>query len=200
MFDYGIIQHTDYTSIGDDYDPISNRHGFYDTSYAMPCRILEGYISPAELDGTVVSLRYHLRSVMLGWCTVMMRIDEWTSAQFNDAITQFTIYKNTIRPQVRDGNLYHVSDRPSPTGWDAYEYYTPATGKGVVFAFRSASCSQGAPTLLLKGLEPAADYYVSFQDGSTSAFTASGQYLMETGVMVPLPTAPSSELVYINKQ
>jgi alpha-galactosidase len=200
MLDYGVIQHCHYSCVGDDYDPMSLRQGFYDTSYAMPARILEGYIGPGELGTTVESLRYNIRSAMLGWCTIMMDTsDGWTAVQRNDAVTQFTIYKNTIRPQIRDGNLYHLSNRPSPTGWDAYEYYTPATGEGVIFAFRSESCSQGAPTLLLKGLEPAAYYDVSFQDGSSSPFVATGQYLMQTGVMVSLPTAPSSELVYIEK-
>jgi hypothetical protein len=167
----------------------------------MPARVLEAsYLSAAELDTTVVSLRYNLRSAMLGWCALVMNTGNWTSAQWNDAITQFNVYKQKIRPQIRNGNLYHISNRPSPTGWDAYEYYTPATGEGVVFAFRGESCSNGAPTILLKGLESTADYDVSFQDGSSSPFTATGQYLMETGVLVPLSVAPSSELVYIEKQ
>jgi hypothetical protein len=167
----------------------------------MPARVLEAsYLSANQLDSTVVSLRYHFRSAMLGWCALVMDTGNWTAAQWNDAIIQFNVYKQKIRPQVRDGDLYHLSNRPSATGWDAYEYYTPATGEGVVFVFRSESCSQSAPTILLKGIEPTTDYDVSFQDGSSSPFTATGQYLMQTGIMVPLSVAPSSELIYIDKQ
>jgi hypothetical protein len=201
MLDYGLIQHCNYSCVGDDYDPMSLRQGFYDTSYAMPARILESYMGKGGLTDSVPLLRYYIRSAMLGWCTIMMDTsDGWTTAQRVDAKTQFSIYKNTIRPQIRNGNLYHISNRPAPNRCDAYEYYTPATGKGIILAFRSESCSQASPTFLLKGLEPAANYTVSFQDGSTSAFTVTGQYLMTTGVIVPLSTVPSSELVYIERQ
>ncbi|MHC4122660.1 MAG: alpha-galactosidase, partial [Planctomycetota bacterium] len=201
ILDYGLMQHCHYTGACDSYVPTLIRRAFYDVSYAMPARVLEAsYLSAAQLEDTVVSLRYNLRSAMLGWCALVMNTGNWTSAQWNDAIIQFSVYKEKIRPQVRDGNLYHLTERPAPDRCDAIEYYTPVTGKGVIFAFRADLATQGAPTLLLKGLEPAADYYISFQDGSTSSFTASGQYLMETGVMVPLPIAPSSEWIYIEKQ
>ncbi len=201
MLDYGLIQHTHYSCVGDDYDPMSLRQGFYDVSYAMPARILEGYIYKVGLTDSIPLLRYYIRSAMLGWCTIMMNTSNgWTTSQRTDAKAQFAIYKNIIRPQIRDGNFYHVSNRPFSNRWDAYEYYTPATGKGIVLAFRGEACSQAAPTILLKGLEPKANYTISFQDGSTSPFTVTGQYLMVNGIIVSLPEAPSSELVYINRQ
>jgi alpha-galactosidase len=208
ILDYGLMKHCHYTGISDDYDPMSNRQAFYDISHAMPSRILEAYVGNIELGDTVISLNYNLRSGMLCWCSLIARIDEWTAGQMYSGRRQFDIYKYILRPQIRNGNLYHISERPDPNSWDAYEYYTPSNGTGVIFVFRSEDCNEpDAPAIKLKGLESTADYYVAFEDGYGDDYTTKGRKLMEDGIEWHsdpndtswLPCPASSELIYINK-
>jgi len=196
--DFGVIKHSHYTCANDNYDPISLRRTFYDVSFPLPPRILEGYIA-SHLGETLDNFRYCLRSAMLGWCTIMMDMSKWTDEQKAAGKRQFEIYKTTIRPQIRDGNLYHVSRRPGPQSWDAFEYYTPATGKGVVLAFL-AQCDQSDITIKLKGLDPDSKYDARFEDGHGKNAVHSGHDLMEAGVKVHLPSYDSSELIYFERQ
>ncbi len=195
--DFGVIKHTHYTCSTDVYDPLNLRKAFYDVSYPMPPRIIEGYIS--NRGETLENFRYCIRSAMLGWCTIMMDIAGWPEEFKADSKKQFEIYKKIIRPQVRDGNLYHVSDRPAPRGWDAFEYYTPATSKGIVMVFRE-KYEQPEITIKLKGLEPDAKYGISFEDGYGKAGTFTGKELMGQGINLNLPSYNSSEIIFLTRE
>jgi hypothetical protein len=52
---------------------------------------------------------------------------------------------------------------------------------------------------LLTGLEPAKNYSLHFQDGSSADRTTTGRELMEHGLGVELKAPNSSELVFVSE-
>ncbi len=202
MTDFGVIRYSHYTCGNDRYNPMALRRTFYDLSYMLPPRIIEGYIGksgpPAGPSREFV--RYRLRSNMLGWCSFMMfGSQDWNAVQYDEGRKQFAIYKEHLRPQIREGNFYHISERPNDNGWDAYEYYTPAKNKGVIYVFRALH-PKSSYTFKLKGLEPDANYELKSQDGYLLTYQNSGKTLMESGFTINIPKQQWSDLVYITKK
>jgi alpha-galactosidase len=198
LVDYGILRRTQYVSITDVYDPVSNRRAFYDSSYALPPAMCECYVENRP-GKTPANFLYMLRSGMMGWCTIMLDMARWTPAQQAAAQRQFDVYKRTLRPLIQQADLYHVSDRPDGRRWDGIEYYDPQSGRGVLFAFRGTA-AENQHRFLLKGLDPRARYRLVGEDGSSPSTVMTGQALTETGVLLRLSEPESSELVYLSRE
>ena len=196
MVDFGSAAHGDYFSITDTYDPLSNRRAFFDASYLLPPAMLEGYVEKWPTPHPENFL-YMLRSGMMGWETIMQDTNAWTAEQHNAARSAFALYKEKLRPLIRDARLYHVSDRPDGVHWDGLEYWDPARGKGVVFAFRGTVPDEAEHRFALAGLDATTRYRLHFQDGSAPDQTATGAELMSPGIEVHLPNPLSSELVFL---
>jgi len=196
MVDFGTAAHGDYFSITDTYDPLSNRRAFYDTSYLLPTAMLESYVEkwPAP---RLENFRYMLRSGMMGWLTIMMDTSAWTSEQHDAARQAIALYKRQLRPLIRDAKLYHVSPRPDGVLWDGIEYWDPARGKGVVFAFRGTIADQAEHRFVLAALDPGKRYRLHFEDASAPDREATGKDLMGQGMEVHLQNPLSSELVFL---
>jgi hypothetical protein len=109
------------------------------------------------------------------------------------------LYKNELRPLIRDARLYHVSARPDGVHWDGMEYWDPARGRGVVFAFRGSAPDEEEHRFVLAGLDPGKTYQLHFQDGSAPDRLATGSELMGAGLLVRLPGPLSSELVLLEE-
>jgi hypothetical protein len=111
MVDFGSAAHGDYFSITDTYDPLSNRRAFYDASHLLPAAMLESYVEkwPTPRPGNFL---YMLRSGMMGWVTIMQDTTSWSVAQHEAARQAIVLYKQKLRPLIREASLYHVSDRP----------------------------------------------------------------------------------------
>ena len=124
MVDFGSAAHGDYFSITDTYDPLSNRRAFYDASHLLPAAMLESYVEkwPAP---DIQHFLYMLRSGMMGWMTIMLDTTQWSPEQHRAAMRSFSLYKQELRPLIRDARLYHVSDRPDGVHWDGIEYWDP---------------------------------------------------------------------------
>ena len=135
MVDFGSAAHGDYFSITDTYDPLSNRRAFYDTSYMLPAAMLESYVEKWPAPSTENFL-YMLRSGMMGWLTIMTDTTAWTPEEHMLAKAEIEIYKQQLRPLIRDAKLYHVSTRPDGVHWDGVEYWDPSSRKGVLFVFQ----------------------------------------------------------------
>jgi hypothetical protein len=185
MVDFGSAAHGDYFSITDTYDPLSNRRAFFDTSHVLPAALLESFL-------------YMLRSGMMGWVTIMLDTSAWSTAQHDAAQQAIALYKQKLRPLIRDARLYHVSARPDGVHWDGMEYWDPARGKGVVFAFRGTTADEAEHRFVLAGLEPAKRYRLHFEDGSAPDREATGSELMGPGMEVRLRNPLSSELVFLD--
>ncbi len=198
MVDFGTAAHTDYFSITDTYDPLSNRRAFYDTSHVLPAPMLECYVEryPAK---NLANFLYMLRSGMMGWCTIMQDTSVWTPEQHAAAQQAFRLYKTRLRPMIRHADLYHISPRPDGVHWDGVEYFAPHTGQGVVYAFRGSTLEEKEHTYLLKGLRAGRQYDLHFEDHTAADQKESGSQLMSPGLKVSLPWPDSSELVFIKE-
>ena len=196
MVDFGSAAHADYFSITDTYDPLSNRRAFYDTSHLLPAAMLESYVEkwPAP---KVENFLYMLRSGMMGWTTIMTDTAAWTPEQHQAARQAFALYKSQLRPLIRDAQLYHVSARPDGVHWDGLEYWDPARGRGVLYAFRGTVADEAEHRFQLAGLDAAKRYRLHFEDGSSPDREATGKELMDSGLPVNLRDPLSSELVFL---
>jgi hypothetical protein len=198
MVDFGTAAHTDYFSITDTYDPLSNRRAFYDTSYVLPGAMLESYIEKWPTP-RIENFRYMLRSGMLGWLTIMQDTNAWSVEQHSVAKEEIQLYKTRLRPLIRDADLYHVTARPDGVHWDGIEYFDARRGAGVLFAFRGSSANATEHVFVLRGLQADASYRLGFQDHSSRDRTMSGRDLMSSGLRVHLQFPNSSELVFLDK-
>lgn len=197
MVDFGSASHGDYFSITDTYDPLSNRRAFYDTSYEMPAAMLEDYIEKWPTP-RIENFLYMLRSGMMGWATIMLDTSVWSPEQHETAKKAFALYKEQLRPLIRDARLYHISERPDGKRWDGMEYWDPKRGKGVIYAFRGSTPDEPSHRFKLAGLEADRSYHLHFEDGSSVDHVATGRQLMDEGLQVDLKYPLSSELVFLS--
>jgi alpha-galactosidase len=198
MVDFGSASHGDYFSITDTYDPLSNRRAFYDTSHVLPAAMLESYVEKWPVP-RLENFRYMLRSGMMGWLTLMIDTNAWTAEQRAEAKAEINLYKNQLRPLIRNANLYHISPRPDGVHWDGMEYWDPERRHGVVFAFRGSVAAEQEHAFPLKGLRPDGRYMLRFHDHSTPDRVVAGRDLMGGGLKIRLPLPLSSELIFIEE-
>jgi len=193
MVDFGSAAHGDYFSTTDSNDPLANRRAFFDASHVLPPAMLESYVASWPTPRPE-NFRYLLRSGMLGWFSLMLDARQWTPEQRAEARAQFALYRATLRPLIRDADLYHVSERPDGKHWDGVEYFSPERRRGVLYAFRGSAPGEPAHRFLLAGLAPGKRYALRFHDRGVIG-VATGRALMRRGVEVALPRPLSSELV-----
>ena len=198
MVDFGSASHGDYFSITDTYDPLSNRQAFYDASQVLPTAMLEDYVEKWPTL-RLENFRYMLRSGMMGWLTVMQDTNAWTPEQHAAARAEFALYKQRLRPLIRDADLYHLSARPDGVHWDALEYFDPKRERGVVYAFRGSRQDEAEHEFVLRGVRGDRSYLVHFQDSSSADVTLRGEDLLTSGLRVSLKSVNSSELIFLEE-
>jgi alpha-galactosidase len=143
--------------------------------------------------------RYMLRSGMMGWVSLMLDTTAWSVEQREAAQASIALYKEKLRPLIRDARLYHVSERPDGVHWDGVEYWDADRGQGVVYAFRGSEPNQDEHRFLLAGLDRRKSYRLHFEDGSSNDLEATGDGLMREGLRVRLGEPLSSELVFLSE-
>jgi len=198
MVDFGTAAHTDYFSITDSYDPLSNRRAFYDASHLLPPSMLECYVERTPAP-RVENFLYALRSGMMGWSTIMQDTRSWTLPEREAAQRAFAVYKDRLRPLIRSADLYHISPRPDGVHWDGVEYWDRVAGRGVVYAFRGSAPDEARHAYVLQGLRADRSYQLQFEDHAAPDRVMSGRELMMSGFAVTLPLPESSELVFVQE-
>jgi alpha-galactosidase len=197
MVDFGSASHGDYFSITDSYDPLSNRRAFYDASHVLPAAMLEDYVEKWPTP-KIENFRYMLRSGMMGMLTVMQDTNTWTAEEHAAAKEEFALYKQKLRPLIRDAQLYHVSERPDGIHWDGIEYFDNKRRSGVLYVFRGSTNNESRQRFQMKGVEATHNYRLHFSDRSAADRTVSGRDLLDQGLTVALPVPLSSELVFVD--
>jgi hypothetical protein len=195
---FGSAAHADYFSITDTYDPLSNRRAFYDTSYMLPPAMLESYVEKWPTP-SLENFLYMLRSGMMGWVSIMIDTRTWTLEQHDAARSAIALYKEKLRPLIRDAQLYHISARPDGVHWDGMEYWDPTRRRGVLFTFRGTIDREDDHAFVLASLDATRRYRLHFQDRTSPDHIATGRELTTRGASVHLAGPLSSELVFIEE-
>jgi len=100
---------------------------------------------------------------------------------------------------IRDGDLFHVSERPDGIHWDAMEYFHPRTRRVVVYAFRGSTSTEFAHDFPLQGLDQNSRYRLKFHDHSSIDQIANRRQLMTKGLHVNLAGPNSSEIIFLEQ-
>jgi len=118
----------------------------------------------------------------------------WTPAQHELARKELELYKTSLRPLIRDGNVFHVSDRPDGVHWDGMELTSANRLSGALFAFRGTG-QEGSHTFLFKGLNSGAIYAVSSPDRPGWQIFRTGRALEKVGLKAELSEPESSAVI-----
>jgi alpha-galactosidase len=140
---------------------------FYDNVYAV-----RSHLTPA------FGIGYPAGSAQVDWATMRRRIDDWKQVA-DDFLGDYY----PLTP-------YSLSERD----WIAWQFDRPATGSGMVQAFRRPRSDEESRMLKLRGLDPAAVYELRNLD-LESGTRATGRTLMSDGLRATLPRRPQALLV-----
>jgi hypothetical protein len=166
------------------------RQAVYGMSYVFPPRYIDRYMQEPPIKFTT-------RSSMFGGPWILMqRITEWSAAEIALVQQEAAIYKS-LRGLIRDGKVFHLTERPTGYQIEAIQSFHEEQDRGVVFVYRPDT-SQNETTIHPRGLRPDSMYQVSFQENA-QRLVASGRDLMFNGIKVRLPTKNFAEIVYLNR-
>jgi alpha-galactosidase len=205
--DFGATRRCVKIFVTDTYSAEHVRQAFWDGSYCLHPMQLEGCLG--STDGRyrpqgAAGMRYAFRTVSQGAPEWFLDAPNggngcppWTDEEKAAVKSAVATYKTRIRPLVRSADLYHVLPRPDGKNWDGIQYYDSAAKRGVVYVFKPA-LGTDAMRIKLRGLDGAARYRVTFEDGSNAPVERSGEELAK-GLDVTLKGAPVSELIFVEE-
>ena len=189
--DLGILHYTDEVWPSDNTDPfdrLSMQDGF---SYAYPPQIMMAWVtdSPHSLNGRSTSLTYSMLSSMQGSLGIGANLNHWTAEDFATVKRLIAAY-HSVQPTIVRGDLYRLISPRDGSEMSATESVARDKNRAVVFAFtHSTQEGRGFPLLQLQGLDPSAEYQLTFIEGKGQAGTptsASGAWWMHHGVWLDL--------------
>jgi len=167
----------------------SARQAVYGATYPFPARYADRYMPEERLDS------YITRSYMIGGPWIFMnRLTEMRAEDIQFAAEEIARFKQ-IRPLIRNGRISRLSPPPAEGITDAIAVYDPDFGLGVAVVTRDQS-PDSLPRVRFTNLRAHITYLVWFANDSRS-LTMTGQQLAEDGVLIFLPLAQSSEIVYV---
>lgn len=113
----------------------------------------------------------------------------------------YGMFRDRLRPLVRNADLYHILPRPDGIHWDGVQYFDPDVDDsgavaGVAFLFKPTNTDGSTKTIAFKGLDPAATYDVVFEDRVSQNTTKTGAQLM-AGLSVTLSETRGSEMIWL---
>ncbi len=131
---------------------------------------------------------YYRRIAMLGATGMSYRLPELPDDLRAQLASSIALYKDVVRPFVRDADVHRLTDQPGPgSRWAAFQY---ALGEDhLVFAFRLPGGEPGY-AVRLRGLDPGAEYDVEPADGAP-ACCRTGADLMTRGLVTDGPEESS---------
>jgi len=196
--DFGVIQRTHYTVTTDTLSNLPDRQSIYDSTFAFPPILLQAYTYERNYNVPGDDPEPYLwRSAMMGaWQIDPTNTLTWTEQQKDLARQSAQIYRDWIRPMLRDVKVHHILPRPDGVHWDGLFYWSPSLKRGTLYIFRP-DAPQGMKTVTLKGLQTAGQYWVWSQDGSIDAAKISGKTLMSAGLSIRLQDRFTSDLIYV---
>jgi alpha-galactosidase len=189
--DLGILHYTDEVWPSDNTDPfdrLAMQDGF---SYAYTPQIMMAWVtdSPHWLNGRATSLAYRMLSSMQGSLGIGANLNRWSAEDFSTAKRLIAAYHSAQRTVVR-GDLYRLVSPRNGSEFSSTETVSGDKNQAVVFAFsHSTQKGRGFPLLELQGLEPNAQYQLTWIEGQARPDTpaiASGAWWMHHGIQLEL--------------
>ncbi len=197
---------------------LNMRAAFYDSSYILHPAQLQFPCNPDFWDPIQPSFfpkipepivsdgdNYDFRTSMLdmGYRSTILGVPHWgswTNTPHVDYYTKYcNIYKEKVRPLVREAELYHILPRPDGTNWDGIMYADPDSKneiKGVVFLFKPSAGVSDTYNVVFDGLYEDTVYQLTFEDRPEQNCTATGADLMTKGLDVEIKYI-GSEMIWI---
>ena len=196
--DFGVVSRTHYTATTDTLSNLPDRQSFYDSTFALPPLVLQAYtydiIHKAVGDEPGP---FFWRSAMMGaWQIAPAESAKWTDEQKASARRAAEIYKQWVRPILKDVKVHHILPRPDGAHWDGMFYWSPSLNRGTLYIFRP-DAPQTDKAIKLKGLGPRKEYWAWCEDGSIKPGVRTGKALMDEGLAVTLPQKYTSDLIYL---
>ncbi len=190
--DLGILRYTDEVWTSDNTDPfdrLSMQDGF---TYAYTPQIMMAWVtdSPHWLNNKrMTSLAYRMLSSMQGSLGIGANLNQWTTEDFATAKRLIAAYHSVQRTIVR-GDLYRLISPLDGSEFSSTQTVSADKSQSVVFAFANATQEgRGFPLLQLQGLDPDAEYKLSWIEGKAQLGTpdsASGAWWMHHGLQLDL--------------
>ncbi len=189
--DLGILHYTDEVWPSDNTDPFDRlvmQDGF---TYGYTPQIMLAWVtdSPHWLNHRATSLNYRMLSSMQGSLGIGANLKNWTTEDFATAKRLIAAYHSVQKTIVR-GDLYRLISPRDGSKFSATETVAADKSQAVVFAFANATTEgRGFPLLQLEGLDAAAQYRLTWIDGTAGPGTpevASGAWWMHHGLQLGL--------------
>jgi alpha-galactosidase len=189
--DLGILHYTDEVWPSDNTDPFDRilmQDGF---TYAYTPQIMMAWVtdSPHWQNGRNTSLAYRMLSSMQGSLGIGANLNHWSAEDFATAKKLIAAY-HSVQKTIVQGDLYRLISPRDNSELSATETVSNDKGQAVVFAFINATNKgRGFPFLQLRGLDPAAEYKLSWIEGKAPPDTsdsASGAWWMNHGIQLML--------------
>ena len=196
--DFGVITRSHYTCTTDVLSNLADRQSVYDSTFAFPPILLQAYTYENfyNVRGDRPESFLWRSAMMSAWQIDPTGTLTWTDADRDSARRAVSIYKNWIRPILKDVKVHHILPRPTGRRWDGMFYWSPRLSRGTLYIFRP-SAREERRRIALKGLNPAHKYWVWGEDCSVAPGIRTGQTLMDRGLEITLPQRYSSDLVYV---
>ncbi len=198
--DYGAMARTHYVVTTDTLSNLPDRQSIYDSTFALPPLVLQAYTYereykvPGDDPGSFL-----WRSAMMGaWQIDPTNTRIWTDEERESAKRSAAIYKEWIRPLLRDVKVHHILPRPDGKHWDGMFYWSASAKRGTLYIFRP-DASEDEKTIKLKGLDAAKRYRLWCEDGSMKPGVRTGAELMQHGLTLRLPDRYTSDLIYVQE-
>jgi alpha-galactosidase len=189
--DLGILHYTDEVWPSDNTDPFDRilmQDGF---TYAYTPQIMMAWVtdSPHWLNGRSTSLAYRMLSSMQGSLGIGANLNHWGDEDFATAKRLIAAY-HSVQKTIVQGDLYRLMNPRDNSELSVTETVSNDKGQAVVFAFVNATNKgRGFPLLQLRGLDPTAEYKLSWIEGKSwpnTPDTASGAWWMNHGIQLML--------------
>jgi hypothetical protein len=196
--DFGYIKRVHYIVTTDTLSSLPDRQSIWDSTFALPPAVLQAYTYENHYNKDSDRPRpYFWRSAMMSaWQIDPTNTASWTSEEKAGVRRATQIYKEWVRPMLRDVKVHHILPRPDDYHWDGMFYWSPSLKRGTVYIFRPNN-DQLYQRVRLKGLVAGQRYKVRSEDRSVQEGVLSGAELMNAGLRIKLPEKYTSDLIYL---
>lgn len=223
--DFSTLQRINVFTSEDGTTALRHRRTFYTNSYMIPPVQIKADIVPqckmppddsagvTEFFRNTPYIRYALRSGFLGAIQSSMPMEMYlglgpidrarreTLPYYLELVRHLALYRERMRPILRQGDVYHVLPMANGVDWDGFFFYNPAIARGALLVFKPSVRAEGGDNrrIALPGLEPDGMFTCTFEDRTEQTVTALGSELNEGLWVRGLSGDHASEIVWVDR-